>query len=184
MLKNLNFYTIVFKINEIFEFSRQKSNYKYLYFALENSNILLILLEFMDKKWVFAPVCVGWGVGQLLLGKNNPRKKSVTPHLFCTISYGIFNWFRIYDQSSPEFLSCATKIGHNLFSDKFFLGTIPSDISIFSATDVKRKKQMPRRSNFRLNEPHKPSPNQPDDFSALGTATPHSKTWAFFRIYC
>ena len=130
------------------------------------------------------PSVVSWGVGQLLLGKNNPRKKSVTPHLFCTISYGIFNWFRIYDQSSPEFLSCATKIGHNLFSDKFFLGTIPSDISIFSATDVKRKNQMPRRSNFRLNEPHKPSPNQPDDFSALGTATPHSKTWAFFRIYC
>ena len=62
------------------------------------------------------------------------------------------------------------------FLTNFFLGTIPSDISIFSATDVKRKKQMPRRSNFRLNEPHKPSPNQPDDFSALGTATPHSKT--------
>ena len=68
------------------------------------------------------PSVVSWGVGQLLLGKNNPRKKSVTPHLFCTISYGIFNWFRIYDQSSPEFLSCATKIGHNLFSDKFFFG--------------------------------------------------------------
>ena len=92
---------------------------------------------------------------------------------------GIFNWFGIYDQSSPEFLSCATKIGHNLFSDKFF--SARSDISIFSATDrAKKSTQMPQRSNFRLNE----HPNHPPIHTqCAATATPHSKTRAFFRIY-